>query len=84
MATAMGAPAAGANGRTGTLRVNSRPWAQVIVDGRLMGNTPQPGLQLSPGNHKVQLVNQPMGLSKQFTINIKAGQLITKVMNLAE
>jgi hypothetical protein len=73
-----------APGHAGILRVNSRPWAQILVDGRLMGNTPQPNIQLSPGNHKVQLVNQPMGLSKSFSVTIKAGEVVTKVMNLAE
>jgi hypothetical protein len=81
---AMAAPSGAAGGRTGTLRVNSRPWAQVFVDGRLMGNTPQPALQLSPGNHQIKLLNQPMGLSKSFSISIKAGQMVTKVLNLAE
>jgi hypothetical protein len=83
MQAAAPAPSA-AGGRTGILRINSRPWAQIIVDGRLMGNTPQPNLQLSPGNHKVQLVNQPMGLSKSFSITVKAGEVVTKVMNLSE
>jgi eukaryotic-like serine/threonine-protein kinase len=86
MPAASSAPsaAAAAPGRAGILRINSRPWAQIIVDGRLMGNTPQPNIQLSPGTHKVQLVNQPMGLSKSFTISVKAGEVVTKVMNLAE
>jgi hypothetical protein len=84
MQAAAPAPSASAGGRTGILRINSRPWAQILVDGRLMGNTPQPNLQLSAGSHKVQLVNQPMGLSKTFSITVKAGEVVTKVMNLAE
>jgi hypothetical protein len=85
MQAAAPAPSAGAaGGRTGILRINSRPWAQIIVDGRLVGNTPQPNLQLSAGNHKVQLVNQQMGLSKSFSVTVKAGEVVTKVMNLAE
>jgi hypothetical protein len=82
----MAAPmqAAPGSGKLGTLRVNSRPWAQVIVDGHVVGNTPQPGLQLPPGNHKIQLVNPQMGLTKTFSVSIKAGQMVTKVMNLAE
>jgi hypothetical protein len=77
------APAA-ASGHGGTLRINSRPWAQVFVDGRLVGNTPQPALQLNAGNHQIKLVNQPMGLTKSFSVSIKAGQMVTKVLNLAE
>jgi serine/threonine-protein kinase len=84
VASAAAPVAAGHGGAGGTLRVNSRPWAQIFVDGRPMGNTPQPNLRLTPGNHKIQLVNQPMGLSKSFSVNVKPGDVITKVMNLAE
>jgi hypothetical protein len=72
------------NGKMGTLRINSRPWAQVIVDGRPVGNTPQPNLMLPAGNHKVVLSNPQMGLTKSFSVTIKTGQMVTKVMNLAE
>jgi hypothetical protein len=71
-------------GGKGVLRINSRPWAQVYVDGKLMGNTPQMAIQLAPGNHKVKLVNQPMGLSKTLSVTVKNGETVTKIMNLIE
>jgi hypothetical protein len=78
-------PAPAANsGKLGMLRVNSRPWAQVIIDGRMVGNTPQQGIPLNPGRHKVQLINPPMGLSKTISVTIKTGQVSTQVLNLAE
>lgn len=77
------APAAD-SGRTGTLRLNSRPWAQVLVDGRPVGNTPQPNLQLSAGKHKIQLSNPQLGLHKSVTVTIKAGEIATQVVNLAD
>ena len=78
-------PAPTANsGKLGMLRINSRPWAQVIVDGHVVGNTPQQGIPLNPGRHKVQLINQPMGLSKTVSVSIKTGQVTTQVLNLAE
>jgi hypothetical protein len=83
LAAAAPAPAA-AGGKLGTLRLNTRPWAQVIVDGRMVGNTPQPNLQLPAGKHKIQLVNPAMGLSKNVSVTIKAGQVTTQVLNLAE
>ena len=76
------APAA--SGKLGTLRLNTRPWSQVIVDGRMVGNTPQPNLQLSAGKHKLQLINQQLGLNKSVTVTIKAGEINTQVLNLAE
>lgn len=39
----------------GYLSVNSRPWAQVAVDGRIVGNTPQLGIRLMPGRHHIGL-----------------------------
>jgi hypothetical protein len=78
------AAAPAANSKFGTLRINSRPWAQVIVDGRLVGNTPQQSLLLSAGTHKVQLVNQQMGMSKTVHIPIPAGQVVTQVLNLTD
>jgi hypothetical protein len=76
------APVAAAGTDTGMLRVNSMPWAQVHVDGRLVGNTPQMALRLSPGRHTVLLVNPEFSLRKQFTVQIKRGAVTTKVVEL--
>jgi hypothetical protein len=67
-----------------TLRVNSRPWSQVFVDGNLVGNTPQMGLALKAGRHTVKLVNASMGISKTIKVNLEPGQTLTKVVNLIE
>jgi hypothetical protein len=71
-------------GAGGMLRINSRPWSQVYVDGKLVGNTPQMGLPLSGGNHSIRLVNAQMGLTKTFSVSVKTGQMVTKVVNLVE
>ena len=65
------------------LRVNSRPWAQIHVDGRLVGNTPQMSLRLSPGRHTVLLVNPEFGLRKTFTVQIRRGAVTTKIVELS-
>jgi hypothetical protein len=75
------APAA-AGGSEGVLRVNSRPWSQVFVDGRLIGNTPLLNVPLRPGKHKLRLVNPDLGMSKQLTIDIAKGKATTKVVDL--
>lgn len=78
-------PAAKSSGGAGgMLRLNSRPWSQVYVDGRLVGNTPQMALPLSNGNHSIRLVNTQMGLTKTFSVAVKTGQMVTKVVNLVE
>jgi hypothetical protein len=66
------------------LRVNSRPWSQVFVDGKLVGNTPQIGLELGPGRHTVILLNESLAVSKTFEVNLKPGKVLTKIVNLIE
>jgi hypothetical protein len=77
------AASAPANGDTGMLRINSRPWSQVRIDGRLVGNTPQMSLRLSPGKHTVLLVNPDFGLRHTMTVQIKRGAVVTKIVDLA-
>jgi hypothetical protein len=71
-------------GSSGTLRLNSRPWSQVYVDGRLIGNTPQMNLALSPGSHSIKLVNPQLGMSKTFKVKIQNGKVTTKIVELME
>jgi serine/threonine-protein kinase len=77
-------PAAPAPRAKGTLRVNSLPWAQVFVDGKLVGNTPQMGLPLSAGRHKIKLVNPPLEMTKVVSVEIEPGQVVTKTINLSQ
>jgi hypothetical protein len=74
----------GSKHEPGLLRINSRPWAQVFIDGKPRGATPQMGLPVNPGHHTVQLVNTPMGMSKTFPLDIRSGEIVTKVVNLIE
>ena len=66
----------------GTLRLNSRPWSRVTIDGKLIGNTPQFNIPLRAGSHSVNLVNPEFGLNKTVTIEIKPGEVVTKVLSL--
>lgn len=68
----------------GTLRINSRPWAHVFVDGSLVGNTPQLGIYLKPGAHEVRLVNPQFAMQKTFKIQMHAGESLTRSENLEE
>jgi serine/threonine protein kinase len=76
------AAASSAKGGMGTLRINTRPWSQVKVDGRLVGNTPQMNLQLTAGSHTVTLTNPDFGVSKTVSIDIKADSIVTRVLTL--
>jgi serine/threonine-protein kinase len=64
------------------LRINSRPWAEVSIDGRPVGNTPLMNLTLSAGAHRVRLRNPQFGLEKTIKVQIVAGDVQTKVVDL--
>lgn len=69
----------GGSGTRGTLRINSLPWAQVFVDDRMVGNTPQLDLSVTPGSHHVRLVNPSFGMQKSFEVDVKAGARVSRV-----
>jgi hypothetical protein len=71
-------------GGTATLRINSRPWSRVYVDGRLVGNTPRTDLVVSAGRHTVTLVNPDFNLKKILVVQLKRGELVTKIVTLGE
>ncbi len=68
----------------GILRVQTRPWSQVFVDGRLIGTTPQMGIRLGAGTHTLVLVNDDFGIRKTLPIRMRAGEIVTKVLTLTE
>jgi hypothetical protein len=76
------APAAGT--RTGLLRINSRPWSKVYVDGRPMGSTPQTAIELSPGRHRIALVSDEFDLKRTLTVDIRAGKIVTRSVELMQ
>jgi len=75
------APAAPA-GR-GVLRINSRPWSQVFVDGQLIGNTPQMNIELPAGTHRVTLVNPDFGIRETVSVAIRPDETTTKIVTLS-
>ena len=76
------APTAAAKSGQGVLRLNSRPWSQVSVDGKRVGNTPLMNQPLSAGTHTLRLVNPDFKLVKSIKVQIKAGETLTKVVDL--
>jgi eukaryotic-like serine/threonine-protein kinase len=42
----------------GYLSINSRPWAEVSVDGQVVGNTPQIKIRVTPGRHHLVLARE--------------------------
>jgi serine/threonine-protein kinase len=61
-----------------------RPFGTVTVDGKLLGDTPFPPVKLSPGVHRVQVVNGELGKSVTRTFEVKSGQPNVFRLNLEE
>jgi PEGA domain len=78
------APAAVGGGHLGMLRLNSRPWSKVFVDGRLLGNTPIMGVPLTAGEHRVELVNEALDVRKTIQVTIKPDNVVTKIVLLVD
>ena len=52
----------------GTLSVNVSDWAEVVLDGQSVGNTPIRDLAVSAGVHRLELRNPRRGIEKRLTI----------------
>jgi serine/threonine protein kinase len=70
----------------GYLRLGSKPWANIAVDGKDTGlHTPQIHLKLGAGSHRITLTNPQFSIKETFTVEIKSGETetVTKKYNTA-
>jgi eukaryotic-like serine/threonine-protein kinase len=58
----------------GTLRIVIRPWADVWIDGKKMGQTPMGAIKLLEGSHQVSLINSELGKKIDRRVTIKPGR----------
>ncbi len=58
----------------GRLKVTAKPWAQVFIDGRARGPSPVTA-ELSPGLHRVLLVNPELGVREKRRVRVVSGKL---------
>ena len=77
-------PAPVAEAQTGKLRVNSRPWSQVFIDGKSYGATPRLNIELTAGSHTLRLVNDEFKIEKVEQVEIVAGETRSVIVNLLE
>lgn len=63
----------------GVLRINSRPWSRVFVDGEPVGDTPLRAVIVKPGLHEVRLVNPTFDVEKTFDMYVASGGVATHV-----
>ncbi|MBZ4417276.1 serine/threonine-protein kinase [Myxococcus sp. RHSTA-1-4] len=76
-------PAPRAVGR-GTLEFRIRPYADVFVDGRSLGQTPLSPIRLAEGRHTVKAVNLKLGREVTRTVEIQAGRTALFKINLED
>jgi hypothetical protein len=54
----------------------------VRIDGHDRGETPLLGLSLAPGTHEVELVNEPLGARRVFTVALHSGEHARRIEDL--
>lgn len=68
---------------TGILKLDSRPWGEIFVDGKSIGRqTPAFDLKLPVGKHKVRLVNTVQKLEASFDVEITQDTVVKKTVKL--
>ncbi len=77
------APPAQADTATrGRLSVNAVPWAELRLDGRALGTTPQRALSIGSGSHVLQLDCPPLGRQARVPFELEPGQQRRIVVDL--
>lgn len=65
----------------GYLAVNATPWAELSVDGRVVGNTPQLQVRVTPGRHQLVLARE--GFQAETTwVSVESGATV-KITGIA-
>jgi serine/threonine-protein kinase len=66
------------------LEFRIRPFATITLDGKLLGQTPFPPLQVYEGKHSIRLVNEGLGKDVQMDYDVHAGRTNVLKLNLGE
>ena len=61
--------------------INSRPWANIYINGKLIKSTPIIKFSLPAGTHKIQFKNPKFNIDKTFPIELKPGEHIRMIKN---
>jgi serine/threonine protein kinase len=64
------------------LDVNATPWARVRIDGQSRGETPILNLSLPAGTHRIELVNEPLGIRRELLVTLKPGERAQRIVDL--
>lgn len=53
------------------ISINSRPWANVYIDGKLIKSTPIIKRPIDPGEHKIHFKNKKFNINKVYPVTIR-------------
>ena len=80
---ALAEPFGGGGGAEGVLMLASKPPCEILIDGKRTGlSTPQRDLGLSPGKHKITLINREHRIRETFTVDVKPSRAVRVVKDL--
>jgi serine/threonine-protein kinase len=68
----------------GKIVIRVHPFADVQLDGEMMGVTPIDPIETTPGRHTITLVNGELGKTKTVPVEVKAGQETLVKINLLD
>lgn len=74
-------------GRTtgrGGIDINVKPWAEVYLNGRSVGDTPLSLKKIPAGRHRLRLVNPKMGVERKLSIVVKPGKTSRIALDFTE
>jgi serine/threonine-protein kinase len=66
----------------GYLSLDSAPWSNVLLGGKLLGTTPLVRVPLPPGKHVLTLQNPELGKSTSYVVEIKSGATLKRMVGL--
>jgi tRNA A-37 threonylcarbamoyl transferase component Bud32 len=78
------APHVAAPAETGFLDINATPWARVRIDGQSRGETPVLQLAIAAGSHRIELVNEPLGVRRELVVTVGPGEHVQRIIDLNE
>jgi eukaryotic-like serine/threonine-protein kinase len=81
---ASSAPPAPATAAPGLLTLDSSPWSQVYLAGRLLGSTPLVRVPLPAGRHVLTLKNPELGSSTTYVVVIQSDKALSRFVGWGE
>ena len=69
--------------KTGSLSINAKPWAIVLVDGQSVGTTPLANVHVKAGRHEIVWQNPLLG-ERRRTVDIPGGTVTRLAMDFTQ